>query len=122
MPWEKLLPRASTAELIDLLDKLLTFDPNKRINVEDALAHPYLKVSHKILEYSVVYRVIHLVVHLGWVDFDLDVPPSFPAAQPFLPNFYQPMQNWADSGTLKIRVNPTQVDDEMNHPVDLWPG
>lgn len=46
MPWEKLLPRASTAELIDLLDKLLTFDPNKRINVEDALAHPYLKAYY----------------------------------------------------------------------------
>ena len=45
MPWEKLLPRASSAELIDLLDKLLTFDPNKRIGVNDALAHPYLKVS-----------------------------------------------------------------------------
>ena len=47
MPWEKLLPRASSAELIDLLDKLLTFDPNKRIGVNDALAHPYLKVSHQ---------------------------------------------------------------------------
>ena len=46
MPWEKLLPRAScSAELVDLLDKLLTFDPNKRIKVEDALAHPYLKVG-----------------------------------------------------------------------------
>ena len=45
MPWDKLLPRASSAELIDLLDKLLTFDPNKRIGVNDALAHPYLKVS-----------------------------------------------------------------------------
>ncbi len=29
-------------ELVDLLDKLLTFDPNKRITVENALAHPYL--------------------------------------------------------------------------------
>ena len=26
------------------------------------------------------YRVSHLVVHLGWVDFDLDIPPCCPAA------------------------------------------
>ena len=29
-------------EAIDLLEKILIFDPNKRISVEDALAHPYL--------------------------------------------------------------------------------
>lgn len=27
---------------LDLLDKMLTFNPHKRIIVEDALAHPYL--------------------------------------------------------------------------------
>ena len=46
---------------------------------------------------SCVYRVIHLVVDLGWVDFDLAVPPSCPSTQPFLPNSYQPRQNWTDS-------------------------
>ena len=28
---------------LDLLDKMLTFNPNKRITIEDALAHPYLE-------------------------------------------------------------------------------
>jgi len=28
---------------VDLLRKMLTFDPEKRISVEEALAHPYLK-------------------------------------------------------------------------------
>lgn len=28
---------------MDLLDKMLTFNPNKRITVEEALAHPYLE-------------------------------------------------------------------------------
>ena len=64
-----------------------------------------------------MYRVIYLVSHLGWIDFDLDVLPSRPAAQPFLPNSHQPMQNWADSTTMEIQVSPTQVHDQMNHPV-----
>ena len=55
-----------------------------------------------------VYRVIHLVVDLGLVEFDLGVPPSCPSAQPLLPNSHQPKQNWADSVTLKIQVNPFQ--------------
>lgn len=29
--------------MLDLLDKMLTFNPNKRITVEDALAHPYVE-------------------------------------------------------------------------------
>ena len=28
------------------MDKMLTFNPNKRITVEDALAHPYFKALH----------------------------------------------------------------------------
>lgn len=28
---------------LDLLDKMLTFNPDRRIVVEDALAHPYLE-------------------------------------------------------------------------------
>ena len=36
------LPQAD-AKALDLLDKMLTFNPNKRITVEEALAHPYLE-------------------------------------------------------------------------------
>jgi mitogen-activated protein kinase 1/3/mitogen-activated protein kinase 6 len=43
--FNKLFSFANT-EAIDLLKKLLTFDPDKRINVTDALAHPYLKDLH----------------------------------------------------------------------------
>lgn len=31
---------------IDLIKKMLTFDPNKRISVEEALKHPYLAALH----------------------------------------------------------------------------
>jgi len=42
VPWPKLYPKAD-AKALDLLDKMLTFNPNKRITVEEALAHPYLE-------------------------------------------------------------------------------
>ena len=47
------------------------------------------------------------------------MPAALCAAQPLLPNSYQPKQNCADSGTPKIQVNPTQVLGQMNHTVDL---
>lgn len=42
VPWSRLYPNAEEKAL-DLLDKMLTFNPNKRISVEEALAHPYLE-------------------------------------------------------------------------------
>ena len=35
--------KQADAKALDLLDKMLTFNPNKRITVEEALAHPYLE-------------------------------------------------------------------------------
>ncbi|XP_004705746.2 mitogen-activated protein kinase 3 [Echinops telfairi] len=40
--WAKLFPKADPKAL-ELLDRMLTFNPNKRITVEEALAHPYLE-------------------------------------------------------------------------------
>lgn len=42
IPWQRLYSKADPKAL-DLLDKMLTFNPSKRIVVEDALAHPYLE-------------------------------------------------------------------------------
>lgn len=42
VPWNRLFPQAD-AKALDLLGKLLTFNPNKRVSVEEALAHPYLE-------------------------------------------------------------------------------
>ena len=41
-PWSRLYPGADPRAL-DLLEKMLTFNPQKRITVEEALAHPYLE-------------------------------------------------------------------------------
>lgn len=42
VPWSRLFPNADPLAL-DLLGKMLTFNPHNRIPVEEALAHPYLE-------------------------------------------------------------------------------
>lgn len=42
VPWTKIFSNADPKAL-DLLDKMLTFNPHNRIGVENALAHPYLE-------------------------------------------------------------------------------
>ncbi|CAE6441163.1 unnamed protein product [Rhizoctonia solani] len=44
-PFAQLFPNAS-ALAVDFLTKSLTFDPKKRITVEEALCHPYLDAYH----------------------------------------------------------------------------
>ena len=62
--------------------------------------------------------------HISWwnsvrLTLIWDVSPSCPAAQPALPISHQPRQNQAEGGTAKILVNPTEVRQEMCHPVSL---
>lgn len=45
VPFEQHFPDANPLSL-DLLKRLLAFDPAKRITVEEALEHPYLKIWH----------------------------------------------------------------------------
>ena len=45
IPLKAMFPKTSDLAL-DLLEKLLAFNPVKRINVEDALRHPYLEPYH----------------------------------------------------------------------------
>lgn len=45
IPFKQLFPNANP-EALDLLDKMLAFDPADRITVEEALEHPYLKIWH----------------------------------------------------------------------------
>jgi mitogen-activated protein kinase 7 len=45
VPWGHLFPNGSPAAL-DLLNKLLQFDPELRYSVEDTLSHAYLESYH----------------------------------------------------------------------------
>jgi len=45
VPWTTLYPKAN-AQALDLLDKMMAFNPSKRITVDEALKHPYLASLH----------------------------------------------------------------------------
>lgn len=45
VPFRSILPQASP-EAIDLLERMVAFSPQKRITVEEALRHPWLKKLH----------------------------------------------------------------------------
>lgn len=49
IPWDQQYPDA-TPEAISLLDKMLTFNPERRITAEEALAHPYFSEYHDPLD------------------------------------------------------------------------
>ncbi|KAI9827326.1 MAG: Mitogen-activated protein kinase [Phylliscum demangeonii] len=45
VPFSRLFGKANP-DALDLLDRMLAFDPSRRISVEDALEHPYLQIWH----------------------------------------------------------------------------
>lgn len=45
IPFQQLFPRANP-DALDLLDRMLAFDPSERIGVEEALEHRYLAIWH----------------------------------------------------------------------------
>ena len=60
-----LYPAASSLA-VELLDRMLVFDPNKRITVEEALAHPYLQSLHSEGTHNMCIRYI-CVYYLHYV-------------------------------------------------------
>lgn len=46
VPWRSIVPPEVKDDAVDLLDKMLQFNPAKRITVDEALAHPYFAELH----------------------------------------------------------------------------
>ncbi|XP_029448193.1 mitogen-activated protein kinase 15 isoform X2 [Rhinatrema bivittatum] len=59
LTFENILPSSCPPEAIDLVKKLLVFNPDKRLTAEEALQHPYVKRFHcPLREPSLDYDVI----------------------------------------------------------------
>ena len=70
-PWKNIFPNASDLAL-DLLDCLLKFNPIKRITVEAALKHPYLKQYHDPEDEPTVAPISEELLAFDGLGDDLD--------------------------------------------------
>ena len=59
-----------------------------------------------------------MLVDLVWVDFDIGVLASILLSKSILAYSKQPKQDVADRGTLKIKVDPTQLHEQMRRPLN----
>ncbi|XP_069077265.1 mitogen-activated protein kinase 15 isoform X2 [Pleurodeles waltl] len=62
LPFEELFPSSTPPEAVDLVKKLLVFNPDKRLTAEEALQHPYVQRFHcpsreASLDYDVILPV-----------------------------------------------------------------
>ncbi len=49
IPWETICPNA-TPEALDLLSKMIMFNPDERITAQEAIKHPFLEEYHEHVE------------------------------------------------------------------------
>ena len=66
----------------------------------------WLLISYDTVLWTYNANLTELFAHggQGLSSVYFEVPPSWPTAMPFLPNSNQPEQNWADSGTNKLKA------------------
>jgi len=63
---------------LDLLDKMLTFNPEKRITIEESLAHPYLEQYYDPADevLYICYCTYTLLLPLDYVGWGWGVKPA----------------------------------------------
>lgn len=115
VPFSRLYPDADPRAL-DLLDRMLTFNPNNRITVDEALAHPYFSQYYDPADevYSLNVLVMLHILNLY----------IFPAGSRRALSFWDGIgwsSSWALEGAclwggakLSSHSRPTRADDELN--------
>ena len=63
------------------------------------------------------YRVAHLVANLGWVDLNFDYSTVCLILPGLMGVWQKRLGSWARWWNSQIQMNPTQVRDQMGHPV-----
>ena len=59
----------------------------------------------------------HLVLHLGWQDLDFHCSAVCPILHGLMGIWQKGLSSWARRWMIQIKVNPTKVHDQINHPV-----
>ena len=88
---------------------------------------PHRSTPHVLCHRAILskYRVSHLVVHLGWVDLDFECSTVCPFLLGPMRIWQKRLGSWASWWNTQIKVNATQMHDQMRHPVcycDAVPG
>ena len=69
----KSLDKIKNKELKDLVTRLLSYEPNKRIKWEDYFNHPFFKVDQNVLNNEIIYNknVPNKIIDNGYSNFEL---------------------------------------------------
>ena len=64
------------------------------------------------------YRVIHLLCDLGWVEFDISCSTVCPVLLGLMGIWQKWLGSWVSRWNIEFKVKPTQVSEQMKHPVN----
>jgi len=54
--------KGASKDALDFLKRTLEFDPNKRLTIEQALKHPFVRQFHNPAEEIVCNKIIHIPI------------------------------------------------------------
>lgn len=117
VPFATKFPTADP-EAIDLLEKMLVFDPRKRIVAADALAHPYLAPYHDPTDEPVAAE------KFDWSFNDQDLPVDTWKVMMYteILDFHNIDSNSVNLGDQQMAQQVAQQQQQMQHAQDLVNG